>query len=73
MQKWEYLWMHWAKSDSNNVETNYHNKKYKGFTECEGLLAELGTQGWELVSTSTSFTDTGSFVLLQLFFKRPKQ
>jgi len=72
MQKWEYLWMYFYKADSSNIQATWNNKKYVGYQQCDQVLNEIGELGWELVGVTSSFTETGSYMQVQMIFKRPK-
>jgi hypothetical protein len=60
MQKWEYY------SFSAQSLRNITRIDNKGMVSIEEKLADVGTQGWELVSITPTSND---FVL---YFKRPK-
>ena len=72
MQKWEYLWRYFYEADSKNVNTSWKGKEYKGYQQCDQALNDIGELGWELVGITSSFKETGSWMQVQMLFKRPK-
>ncbi len=72
MQKWQYKWVSFYKADSANIYSTGLGKKWIGCEQCDQYIDELGERGWELVGVTSSFTSSGSYMQLQMFFKRPK-
>ena len=68
MQQWEYFWLEVDETVGAWRDSKGDTGKFPN-TSSQGLLTELGGQGWELAGVAP-----GQFPYqYRLFFKRPKQ
>lgn len=71
MQKWEYQWIHFFKADSNNIYTEGDGRRYTGPLQCLQLLDRFGDIGYEMYGITSSFDQTGGYMQMQIFLRRP--
>ncbi len=78
MNNWEYLWViiqrqhKWGPSEGDWYIELYDKKKILGSDNITAYINELGSQGWEQVS-SVGMPSASTNDSMHIFFKRQKQ
>jgi hypothetical protein len=70
-QRWQYIWLYfWSAWSPRNINTTVNGIEYRGLSQCNELLDELGKNGWELTGVTTIGADFDSSIQIHMIFKR---